>query len=114
MTHPALKDDLSDIHKSIDVPLAPDQAFDLFTHGIATWWPGDTHSISAKDDQSPQDLTIEPQEGGQIWDAHRGLASPNGPLPSDSRSIGTLAAPKTRPRSLPLPLAASTQGPAWI
>jgi hypothetical protein len=77
MTHPALKDDLSDIHKSIDVPLAPDQAFDLFTHGIATWWPGDTHSISAKDDQSPQDLTIEPQEGGQIWETtHDGTRTP--------------------------------------
>ena len=53
MTHPKQVDDLSDIHKSIDVPLPADQAFHLFTSGTATWWPGDTHSISANDDKSP-------------------------------------------------------------
>ena len=29
--------------------LPPDEAFELFTHGMATWWPLETHSIAGDD-----------------------------------------------------------------
>jgi uncharacterized protein YndB with AHSA1/START domain len=33
------------VRKSITVPLAPEQAFGLFTREVGTWWPLATHSV---------------------------------------------------------------------
>ena len=39
---------LSDpIRKSVEVPLSPNDAFDLFTEKMGTWWPLDDKSVSA-------------------------------------------------------------------
>ena len=54
------------IHKSVTVPLSPDEAFALFTDGIDSWWPGITHSVSAKDGNTPRNIRIEPHKGGKI------------------------------------------------
>ena len=35
------------ILKSAVVPTTPERAFEVFTDGIATWWPLDTHSVEA-------------------------------------------------------------------
>jgi uncharacterized protein YndB with AHSA1/START domain len=32
--------------KTVTVPLAPNAAFDLFTHRMAEWWPLGTHAVS--------------------------------------------------------------------
>jgi uncharacterized protein YndB with AHSA1/START domain len=34
---------ITPVRRSIEVPLPPAQAFDLFTAGIAEWWPYATH-----------------------------------------------------------------------
>ena len=31
------------VRQSVEVPLPPDDAFDLFTAGIGEWWPYKTH-----------------------------------------------------------------------
>lgn len=68
---------LTPIRKTVTVPLTPDQAFDLFTTGMGRWWPGDTHSLSARDGKSPQRLEVEPRRGGQIWETtHDGQRLP--------------------------------------
>lgn len=36
------------IEKSVTVPLSPQDAFDLFTENMDTWWPGENHSVSAQ------------------------------------------------------------------
>lgn len=54
------------IEKSVDVPLAPDAAFDLFTRNLANWWPVESHSLSAHDSKLPESVTVEAREGGQI------------------------------------------------
>ncbi|WP_394178016.1 SRPBCC domain-containing protein [Yoonia maritima] len=59
------------IHKIIDVPLTPEEAFALFTDGIDSWWPGATHSVSASDGDTPQNIRIEPHKGGKIIETTR-------------------------------------------
>ena len=55
------------VRKTITVPLPPEAAFDLFTAGMWTWWPGETHSLSAMDKKSrPKHVEIEPRLGGRI------------------------------------------------
>ncbi len=57
---------MTPIVKTLDVPLTPQDAFDLFTKQIGRWWPVDSHSISAGSGTLPQDLTLEPKQGGKI------------------------------------------------
>ena len=37
------------VRKERRLTLPPDEAFELFTHGMATWWPLDSHSIAGDD-----------------------------------------------------------------
>ena len=63
------------IHKIVEVPLNPDEAFALFTDGIDSWWPGATHSVSAKDGNTPRNIQIEPHKGGKIIETKQDGAS---------------------------------------
>lgn len=54
------------IHKSIDVPLTPNQAFDLFTDKLDKWWPTESHSLSAANGNHPRSVTVEKHVGGHI------------------------------------------------
>ena len=58
------------IHKTVHVPLPPDKAFDLFTEDMASWWPLDSHSLSARDGKPAADVVVEPHEGGRILETH--------------------------------------------
>lgn len=60
------KDTIDPIRKSITVPLAPNDAFRLFTDGFGTWWPLSSHSISAANGALPKSVTVEPRKGGSI------------------------------------------------
>ena len=42
-----------DIRKTVDVPLTPAQAFDLFTAKLDAWWPSATHSVSVTNYDTP-------------------------------------------------------------
>jgi uncharacterized protein YndB with AHSA1/START domain len=47
----------------------PDRAFDLFTRRIADWWPLETHSLGASDNQkTPEAVVMEPFTGGRIFE----------------------------------------------
>ncbi len=37
--------DLEPLTKRVHVPLPPEAAFSLFTDGVGSWWPVDTHSL---------------------------------------------------------------------
>jgi hypothetical protein len=54
------------VRKSVAVPIAPDAAFSLFTEGLQTWWPVETHSLSASEGKLPLALELEPRLGGRI------------------------------------------------
>ncbi|MEM1064136.1 MAG: SRPBCC domain-containing protein [Pseudomonadota bacterium] len=55
------------IRKSITVPLEPARAFTLFTEEMDRWWPKDSHSLAAADDEGDKArVRVEPREGGQV------------------------------------------------
>jgi uncharacterized protein YndB with AHSA1/START domain len=49
--------------KSLVVALDPPSAFELFTTGLARWWPLATHSCAGA---AARDVTIEPRVGGRV------------------------------------------------
>lgn len=58
---------IAPVEKSLYVPLAPTEAFALFTDQMAEWWPLGTHSISANGDGSTAKTVIfEPRLGGRV------------------------------------------------
>ena len=52
------------IQLSFEVACAVDRAFDVWTAGIAQWWPKD-HTVSAEDDLT---VVLEPRSGGRIFE----------------------------------------------
>lgn len=54
------------IRKDVQVPIRPKAAFELFTKDIASWWPTDSHSLSAARGERPANVRVEPFEGGHI------------------------------------------------
>ncbi len=54
------------IEKTLNVPLRPKQAFDLFTKNLHKWWPLESHSLSAGDGELPKSVDVETREGGYI------------------------------------------------
>jgi uncharacterized protein YndB with AHSA1/START domain len=51
--------------KTITVDLPVEDAFRLFTEGIATWWPFDTHSIG---EHEVETVVLEPRLGGRLYE----------------------------------------------
>jgi uncharacterized protein YndB with AHSA1/START domain len=58
------------IQKSAIVDATPEKAFEVFTEGIATWWPIETHSIQAmvKDGQPPETVIFETGPQGRVYE----------------------------------------------
>jgi uncharacterized protein YndB with AHSA1/START domain len=53
------------IRKSIDVAVAPAQAFELFTERASTWWPFATHSVAG---DAAVTAVFEPRVGGRVYE----------------------------------------------
>lgn len=55
------------IIKTREIPLPVEEAFELFTEGMGTWWPLDTHSISADESGgTPVAVRFESRVGGRV------------------------------------------------
>jgi hypothetical protein len=59
---------LAAVRHRIQVPLDPPRAFELFTAGMARWWPMVSHSCSAERDAR---LAFEARVGGQVVETSR-------------------------------------------
>jgi uncharacterized protein YndB with AHSA1/START domain len=59
---------LEPLRLSVRVPRPPAEAFELFTAGLARWWPLATHSISQAHAAS---CVIEPRVGGAVYEVDR-------------------------------------------
>ena len=55
---------LAPVVKQLEVPISPAQAYDLFTEGIAGWWPLDSHRISDQATSAVFETTV----GGRIYE----------------------------------------------
>jgi uncharacterized protein YndB with AHSA1/START domain len=53
------------IRKTVLVDFTPEEAFDLFTARIASWWPVRTHSYGGDD---VKDVVVEPFAGGRVYE----------------------------------------------
>ena len=60
--------ELPPVKHCIVVPMPPAQAFDLFTAGIARWWPFRSHSCAGDD---ALDVQFEPHVGGAVTEVDR-------------------------------------------
>ncbi len=68
------------IRKNVTVKLTPQEAFELFTAGMGTWWPLDTHSRADADKgETTQSVVFETEAGGRIYEVlSTGVESPWG------------------------------------
>lgn len=53
------------VRKSVTVARPVDEAFRLYTEGIARWWPLETHSVAEKDADT---AVFEAREGGRLYE----------------------------------------------
>ncbi len=51
------------VRKAVTVPRSPEDAFRLFTAGMGTWWPTQTHAI---DPGRVREVVFEDRVGGEI------------------------------------------------
>ncbi|MDH5506160.1 MAG: SRPBCC family protein [Anaerolineae bacterium] len=56
---------LPPVEKTLQVALPPEQAFELFTGGLATWWPLESHSVSEGNAVS---CHVERRVGGRVYE----------------------------------------------
>jgi uncharacterized protein YndB with AHSA1/START domain len=57
---------LEAIRRDIVVPVAPDEAFEIFTSRMTDWWPKEHHIGTAPIER----VVIEPHEGGRWYTHH--------------------------------------------
>lgn len=53
------------IRKTVLVDFTPEEAFDLFTARIASWWPVRTHSYGG---ENVKNVVLEPRVGGRLYE----------------------------------------------
>lgn len=56
------------VRKSIVVSAPVERAFELFTDGIASWWPVASHSIRGDEVET---VVFEPRAGGRVYERAR-------------------------------------------
>lgn len=55
------------IQKTVLVPLPVEKAFLLFTDGLDSWWPLETHSTGG---EKVETAVLEAREGGRLYERH--------------------------------------------
>ena len=55
------------VRRSVTVNRSVEDAFRLFTEGMSTWWPFETHSIG-KDGADAEEAVLEGREGGRLYE----------------------------------------------
>lgn len=54
----------TEVRTGIDVPVAPDRAFEVFTKGINSWWTRAHHVQSGE----LKEIGVDPFAGGRMWE----------------------------------------------
>ena len=61
------------VRAAVTVAVQPERAWEVFTTGIADWWPVASHSVAAGEDEVPERLVLEPGAGGEIYELFGGV-----------------------------------------
>ena len=56
------------IQRDVTVRADPARAFQLFTAGIGSWWPTETHSLAAGEEQAVRSVVFEERTGGRVYE----------------------------------------------
>ena len=56
------------IQRDVTVSADPARAFQLFTAGIGSWWPKETHSLAAGEEQAVRSVVFEERTGGRVYE----------------------------------------------
>lgn len=54
---------IAPVRREVTVKAPLERAFSVFTEGMATWWPHDSHHVGP----TPADAVLEPFEGGRCY-----------------------------------------------
>jgi uncharacterized protein YndB with AHSA1/START domain len=54
-----------EVRKTLTLAVTPERAFEVFTAGVATWWPLRTHSVA---EENAETVIIEPKLGGRFYE----------------------------------------------
>jgi uncharacterized protein YndB with AHSA1/START domain len=54
----------TEVRSTVDVTVAPDVAFDVFTRGIDRWWNREHHVQSG----ALKEIGVDPEVGGRLWE----------------------------------------------
>jgi uncharacterized protein YndB with AHSA1/START domain len=60
--------ELSPVVKSIDVRRSAADAFRMFVHETAMWWPLETHALAPENNTKAVQLVVEPRVGGRVYE----------------------------------------------
>lgn len=56
------------IQRHVEVTADPARAFRLFTADIGSWWPTQTHSLAAGEEQAVRSVVFEERTGGRVYE----------------------------------------------
>ena len=65
MNGPASASQIDPVRKALLVPIAPEKAFSLYTTGVASWWPLDSHSVG---ENRAETVILEGRAGGRFYE----------------------------------------------
>jgi hypothetical protein len=60
---------ITPVRRTVGVDCSVEHAWEVFTTGIFTWWPTETHSLEGED---VRDIVFEGQVGGQVYEVGAG------------------------------------------
>lgn len=56
---------IAPVVKSVHVACSPERAFEVFTRGIGSWWPLETHALHPGE---VREMVWEEREGGEVYE----------------------------------------------
>jgi uncharacterized protein YndB with AHSA1/START domain len=60
--------ELAPVVKTLELKRSATDAFRIYVHEAAKWWPLETHALSPENNTKAIDLVVEPRIGGRVYE----------------------------------------------